>query len=213
MAVEWEPDMANWAMYTPWPFSDLFRELGDKVEVFDFDKYNFVTPIIKPDAMERTELLDRVMNNYRRFYLRKALFKYPWIRDKVKRRYMVGCLKAFAKSGFQRTFYDLGRVGYWGPQSKKKVDFHFDASRKLDMRSINAKTDDDGWVTMHQGKIEHKARKAAEAAAAMACGGGKEQLADDADEALPDGPIAATELRRVPADPRPASGVDASRPH
>jgi len=186
MANEWEPDMANWAMYTPWPFSDLFQELGDKVEVFDFDKYNFVTPIIKPDAMERTELLDRVMNNYRRFYLKKALFRYPWIRDKVKRRYMVGCLKAFAKSGFQRTFYDLGRVGYWGPQSKKKVDFHFDASRKLDMPAIAAKVDDDGWATMHQGKIEHKAKlaaraEAARAQAAMACGGGREQLADGGD--------------------------------
>jgi anaerobic magnesium-protoporphyrin IX monomethyl ester cyclase len=40
----------------------------------------------------------------------------------------MGCLKAFLKSGFERTFYDLGRVGYWGPQSKKKVDFAFDAS-------------------------------------------------------------------------------------
>ena len=35
MARDWKPDLANWAMYTPWPFSDLFRELGDKVEVFD----------------------------------------------------------------------------------------------------------------------------------------------------------------------------------
>ena len=25
MAMDWQPDMANWAMYTPWPFSDLFR--------------------------------------------------------------------------------------------------------------------------------------------------------------------------------------------
>ena len=134
--------------------------------------------------MERTELLDRVMNNYRRFYLRKALFKYPWIRDRVKRRYMLGCLKAFAKSGFRRTFYDLGRVGYWGPQSKRKVDFHFDASRRLDMPAVAAKVDDDGWVTMHRGKIEHKARREAleaGASAAMACGGGKAQLADDRD--------------------------------
>jgi anaerobic magnesium-protoporphyrin IX monomethyl ester cyclase len=53
MARDWNPDMANWAMYTPWPFSDLFQELGDKVEVFDFEKYNFVTPIMKPDAMDR----------------------------------------------------------------------------------------------------------------------------------------------------------------
>jgi len=130
MALDWKPDMANWAMYTPWPFSDLFKELGDKVETFDFEKYNFVTPIIKPAAMERSELLDRVMNNYRRFYLRKSFLEYPWVRDRTKRRYLLGCLKAFLKSGVQRKFYDLGRVNYWGPQSKK-VEFGFDPSRTL----------------------------------------------------------------------------------
>jgi anaerobic magnesium-protoporphyrin IX monomethyl ester cyclase len=129
MALDWKPDMANWSMYTPWPFSDLFRELGDKVEVYDFDKYNFVTPIMKPEAMDRGELLDRVMSNYRRFYFRKSFFEYPWIRDKVKRSYMLGCLKAFMKGSVQRKFYDLGRVGYWG--SKKGVDFGFDETRKL----------------------------------------------------------------------------------
>jgi anaerobic magnesium-protoporphyrin IX monomethyl ester cyclase len=136
MALDWKPDMANWAMYTPWPFSDLFREMGDKVEVFDFEKYNFVTPIVKPDAMERTELLDGVMRNYRRFYLRKSFLEYPWIRDRTKRRYMLGCLKAFLKSGVQRKFYDLGRVNYWGPQSAGGVDFKFDARRTLSTEQI-----------------------------------------------------------------------------
>ena len=131
MAKRWNPDLANWAMYTPWPFSSLFQELGDKVEVFDFSKYNFVTPIMKPHAMDRAELLDRVMNNYRRFYMRKALFHYPWRGTGFRRRYLLGCLKAFLKAGFQRTFYDLGKVNYWGPQSKKSVDFQFDRSRKI----------------------------------------------------------------------------------
>jgi anaerobic magnesium-protoporphyrin IX monomethyl ester cyclase len=163
-------------MYTPWPFSDLFQELGDKVEVFDFEKYNFVTPIMKPDAMERPELLDRVMNNYRRFYMRKSFLEYPWIRDKVKRRYMMGCLKAFLKSGFERTFYDLGRVGYKGPQSKKHVDFAFDETRTFERPSPEAIAEADAnWVTMHGPKIEHK-RRQGELSAAMACGGGTEQL-------------------------------------
>ncbi len=131
MAWDWQPDLANWAMYTPWPFTPLFQELRDKVEVFDFSKYNFVTPIMKPKAMERGELLDGVMNNYRRFYMRKALFHYPWRGTGFRRRYLLGCLKAFLKAGFQRTFYDLGKAGYWGPQSKGKVDFQFDTSRQL----------------------------------------------------------------------------------
>ncbi len=181
MARDWNPDMANWAMYTPWPFSDLFRELGDKVEVFDFEKYNFVTPIMKPDAMSRGELLDRVMNNYRRFFMNKALFQYPFTRDRQRRSYLLGCLKAFAKSGFQRTFYDLGRVGYWGPQTRGTVQFGFDEKRRIDADTARALGQvDDGWVTMHGPKIEMRRRKGEEtfeiAKAAMACGGGKEQL-------------------------------------
>jgi anaerobic magnesium-protoporphyrin IX monomethyl ester cyclase len=179
MARDWNPDMANWAMYTPWPFSDLFQELGDKVEVFDFEKYNFVTPIMKPDAMDRAELLDRVMHNYRRFFMNKAFLQYPWTKDKRRRSYLMGCLKAFAKSGFQRTFYDLGRVGYWGPQSKKNVDFAFDNTRRIDRVDAEALAQvDEGWVTMHGPKIEHKRRKG-EQIAAMACGGGTEQLAEN----------------------------------
>lgn len=168
MAWDWQPDLANWAMYTPWPFSKLFQELGDKVEVFDFEKYNFVTPIMKPEAMERGELLDRVMNNYRRFYSQKALFHYPWRGTGFRRRYLLGCLKAFLKAGFQRKFYDLGKVNYWGPQSKEKVDFHFDENRQ------KAPIQTDDWVA-----LADKSRKSGKPVTPeyiMACGGGDQQL-------------------------------------
>ena len=168
MARDWNPDLANWAMYTPWPFSKLFQDLGDKVEVFDFSKYNFVTPIMKPEAMDRAELLDRVMNNYRRFYMIKALFHYPWRGTGFRRRYLLGCLKAFLKAGFQRKFYDLGKVNYWGPQSKKSVDFHFDRTRKI------AKAQVDDWEAAADRASRARARRQGEAV--MACGGGKEQL-------------------------------------
>ncbi|MFO1126436.1 MAG: magnesium-protoporphyrin IX monomethyl ester anaerobic oxidative cyclase [Methylocystis sp.] len=173
MAQDWKPDLANWSMYTPWPFSDLFKELGDKVEIFDYEKYNFVTPIIKPQAMDRGELLDRVMNNYRRFYMKKALFSYPWAGSGQRRRYLLGCLKAFLKAGFERKFYDLGKVEYWGPQSRSKVKFNFDATRR------RAADDDVEWQVTHN----RPASTTHEAALAMACGGGKEQLAEEADEA------------------------------
>ncbi|MFN9139759.1 MAG: magnesium-protoporphyrin IX monomethyl ester anaerobic oxidative cyclase [Betaproteobacteria bacterium] len=172
MAEDWKPDMANWAMYTPWPFSDLFRELGDKVQIFDFEKYNFVTPIIKPEAMERAELLDRVMHNYRRFYFKRAFFSYPWIRDRVKRRYMLGCLKAFAKSGFERKFYDLGRVGYTGPQSLKNVDFGFDQKRQLPREQIVE------FSSVPVGRKSLRVDEKTVQTPILACGGGTEQLDD-----------------------------------
>ena len=171
MAWDWQPDLANWAMYTPWPFTPLFQELGDKVEIFDFEKYNFVTPIMKPEAMERGELLDRVMHNYRRFYMKKALFHYPWRGTGFRRRYLLGCLKAFAKAGFQRKFYDLGKVNYWGPQSRKRVDFRFDRSRHI------ARAQLDDWESSRE-RADRKRSQRDSGLTVKVCGGGDEQLSE-----------------------------------
>ncbi len=126
MAQDWKPDLVNWNCYTPWPFSDLFQELGDKVEVRDYAKYNFVTPIIQPDTMTRDEVLAGVLKNYRRFYFKKATGGYLWDKDPYRRKYLRGCLKAYLKSAVERRFYDLGRINYWG---QSNVDFGFDESK------------------------------------------------------------------------------------
>ncbi len=191
MAWDWQPDLANWSMYTPWPFTPLFQEMRDKVEVFDFSKYNFVTPIMKPEALSRGELLDGVMKNYRRFYMKKALFHYPWRGTGFRRRYLLGCLKAFLKTGMGRTFYDLGKAGYWGPQTKNSVDFHFDETRKnapAQMADWEAAADraaraaERREAVRAQGKERAKERALAGLPdtvpdlAPMACGGGKGQM-------------------------------------
>ena len=204
MAQDWKPDLANWSMYTPWPFTQLFSEMSDKVEVFDFDKYNFVTPIIKPDAMDRGELLDRVMNNYRRFYFQKALFHYPWAGSGMRRRYLLGCLKAFLKAGFQRKFYDLGKVNYWGPQSKKTVDFQFDMTRKHEA----ATTDD--WRAASENSRKMMARSEIKA-----CGGGDEQMRDEDADGIPLSVEAAAlaEVESCGGCDKQTSGEDAKRAH
>ncbi|MEO1191061.1 MAG: magnesium-protoporphyrin IX monomethyl ester anaerobic oxidative cyclase [Pseudomonadota bacterium] len=185
MAWDWQPDLANWSMYTPWPFTPLFQELKDQVEVYDFSKYNFVTPIMKPAAMERGELLDGVMNNYRRFYMKKALFNYPWRGTGFRRRYLLGCLFAFLKAGVQRTFYDLGKAGYWGPQTKKTVDFHFDESRTLAEAQVEdweAAADRAARAAERREAVKAQMKDRAEtrrgAADVRACGGGDQQMED-----------------------------------
>ncbi|MDR9405503.1 MAG: magnesium-protoporphyrin IX monomethyl ester anaerobic oxidative cyclase, partial [Halothece sp. Uz-M2-17] len=126
MALDWKPDMVNWNMFTPWPFSDLFQDLGDRVEVRDYSQYNFVTPIMKPDNMEREQVLKGVLRNYARFYMRKTI-EYWFARDPFKRRYLLGCLKAFAKTTLNKRFYNLSRVKYKGLQTN--IDLGFDESK------------------------------------------------------------------------------------
>ncbi len=121
---------------------------------------------MKPAAMDRAELLDRVMNNYRRFYMKKALFHYPWRGTGFRRRYLLGCLKAFLKAGFQRTFYDLGKVNYWGPQSKGNVEFNFDRSRKIAPAQL------EDWQAAADRTRKAKAAREKAGMPAMACGGG-----------------------------------------
>jgi anaerobic magnesium-protoporphyrin IX monomethyl ester cyclase len=134
LTMDWDPDMANWTMYTPWPFAELFEELGDRVEVRDYSKYNFVTPIMKPDEMEREELLKLVLKCYGRFYMKKSFLSYPWIRDPFKRKYMLGCLKAFAQTTVTRRFYDIGRVHQKGLHTE--IDLGFDESRILSAEDL-----------------------------------------------------------------------------
>jgi anaerobic magnesium-protoporphyrin IX monomethyl ester cyclase len=134
MALDWKVDMANWNMYTPWPFAELFEELGDRVEVRDYSKYNFVTPIMKPELMEREQVLKGVLRNYARFYMRKAFLEYPFIKDKTKRKYMLGCLRAFAKTTFEKRFYDIGRIHMKG--TSMQVDLGFDESRVFTREEI-----------------------------------------------------------------------------
>ncbi len=184
MAWDWQPDLANWSMYTPWPFTPLYQELADKVEVFDFSKYNFVTPIMKPEALTRGELLDGVMKNYRRFYMRKALFHYPWRGTGFRRRYLLGCLKAFLKAGVGRTFYDLGKVGYWGPQTRNSVNFDFDKTRTIapaQMADWEASADKARRHKERQEALRAQGKERAlerNEAKAKACGGSTEQMAE-----------------------------------
>jgi len=105
--------------------------------------------------------------------LRKSLFSYPWIRDRYKRKYMLGCLKAAMKSGFERRFYDLGRIRYRG---QKEVDFGFDPERVVSAEELREIENNRARVGS---SYQTKGNKVASVANAVACGGGP-SAGDDA---------------------------------
>jgi anaerobic magnesium-protoporphyrin IX monomethyl ester cyclase len=189
MAWDWQPDLANWSMYTPWPFTPLFQEIRDQVEVFDYSKYNFVTPIMKPAAMTRGALLEGVLKNYRRFYMKKALFHYPWRGTGFRRRYLLGCLKAFLKAGVQRSFYDLGKHGYFKPVKRDNLEFGFDTSRTIaeaQMADWEASADKAARAAERRAAVKAQMKERAVERAVpdlgpMACGGGREQMQEPAE--------------------------------
>lgn len=133
MARDWQADMTNWNMYTPWPFSELFQDVQDKVEIRDYSHYNFVTPIIKPDHMTREDVLKGVLRNYARFYSWKFL-EYWFEPDPFKRRYLLGCLWAFVKTTLNKRFYNLKRVKQKGLHTE--IEFGFDQSRILSAEQL-----------------------------------------------------------------------------
>lgn len=133
MARDWQADMTNWNMYTPWPFAELFKDLEDRVEIRDYSHYNFVTPIIKPDNMTREEVLQGVLGNYAKFYMRKTI-EYWFEKDPFKRRYLLGCLWAFAKTTWNKRFYNLKRVKRKGLHTE--IEFGFDSSKILSPEEI-----------------------------------------------------------------------------
>ncbi|XGV99277.1 MAG: magnesium-protoporphyrin IX monomethyl ester anaerobic oxidative cyclase [Leptolyngbya sp. BL-A-14] len=157
MARDWKADMTNWNMYTPWPFSELFQDLQDKVEIRDYSHYNFVTPIIKPDNMTREGVLKGVLRNYARFYSWKFL-EYWFEPDPFKRRYLLGCLWAFVKTTLNKRFYNLSRVKQKGLHTE--IEFGFDESRILSaeqmaqLKQVSADVDSLGTISACGGPNE-----------------------------------------------------------
>jgi anaerobic magnesium-protoporphyrin IX monomethyl ester cyclase len=93
-----------------------------------------------------------------------------------------------------RTFYDLGKAGYWGPQTKNSVDFHFDQTRTIadaQMADWEASADKAARAAERREAVKAQMKdRAAERTAnfkmpngaqVMACGGGREQMAQGAE--------------------------------
>jgi anaerobic magnesium-protoporphyrin IX monomethyl ester cyclase len=102
------PDMAHFLAITPWPYSDLYHEVKDRIVVKDFAKYNLIEPIIEPFEMSLREIDKAIIRCYRDFYMSKmmAFRDFP---DAFRRHYMLASMKLIMKSSF--IVEKLGRLG------------------------------------------------------------------------------------------------------
>jgi anaerobic magnesium-protoporphyrin IX monomethyl ester cyclase len=77
---------------TPWPYSDFYHEVKDRIAISDYRKYNLIEPIIKPDSMTLNDIDLAIIDCYRRYYMPKMM-EFRKIRDKFRRDYLISSTK------------------------------------------------------------------------------------------------------------------------
>jgi anaerobic magnesium-protoporphyrin IX monomethyl ester cyclase len=95
-AVRLNPDIAVFPVLTPMPFTPLYEQMKDRIRVFDYSKYNLVTPIVEPYEMSLEDVTRALGKCYMTFYSRK-MREVLALPDGFKRRYMLSAFKQMMK--------------------------------------------------------------------------------------------------------------------
>lgn len=100
LAKHYNPDFAHFLCITPWPYSDLWKEVKDNISVWDYSKYNLIEPIIKPKKLTLKELDYFLLKLYKDFYI----WKFKNLKeDDFKRKYILKSFKLIMKSSFLKS--------------------------------------------------------------------------------------------------------------
>ncbi len=107
LAMHYNPDLAFFLTIAPWPYADMYEELKPYIVSHDYEDYNLVAPVVKPKGMETDELMEMVIDCYRRFYMGK-LKQIPTM-SKVKRDYFIITMKLLMENSYLRQY--MGGLG------------------------------------------------------------------------------------------------------
>src|SRR6185369_9192165 len=69
LAQLYNPDIANFFTFTPWPYADGYNDLKPLIRVDDYAKYNMVDPVLEPHGMSMLQIEVAIADGYRRFYM------------------------------------------------------------------------------------------------------------------------------------------------
>lgn len=124
LALEYDPDFAHFLLIAPWPYAGLHRELSPYIETTDYAEYNLVSPVARTKAMSRDQLMKKVVDCYRRFYMAK-LPRWFALPEGFKKTYLFDSMRQIVKSSFLRTYMGgLGQIPaevekFFRPAAKK----------------------------------------------------------------------------------------------
>lgn len=93
------PDSANFLALTPWPYSELYRELQGEITEHDYAKYNLIDPVLEPHQMTLLQVEIALIDCFRKFYMGK-IFDVMTMKDEFRRGYMVRATKLIMGSPF-----------------------------------------------------------------------------------------------------------------
>jgi anaerobic magnesium-protoporphyrin IX monomethyl ester cyclase len=68
LSFAYDSDLTFFLAITPWPYSDYYQEVRDKIEVTDYARYNLSNPIIHPGELTRDELSAELSRCFAQFY-------------------------------------------------------------------------------------------------------------------------------------------------
>ena len=95
-AIYLNPDIAVFPVVTPMPFTPIHKDMKDRIRVFDYSKYNLVTPIIEPYEMTMAEITQALGKCYMSFYSNK-MQEIVELEDGFKRKYMMSAFMLMMK--------------------------------------------------------------------------------------------------------------------
>jgi len=98
LAKYYDPDMAFFLPISPWPYADLYPQLKDYIEVFDYSKYNLVEPVVKPVNMTLQELKQAIGRASMEFFTDK-LSRLDEMTP-YKRKFMIAVIDIIANNSY-----------------------------------------------------------------------------------------------------------------
>lgn len=90
------PDIAIFPILTPWPYTEIYKSMADRIRVFDYAKYNLVTPIVEPFHMSLEEVGEAMTKCFMEFYSHK-LRETLALEDGFRKDYMMSAFRLMMK--------------------------------------------------------------------------------------------------------------------